>query len=297
MSSPGDRDPPPDPPAVPETAQAADTPQASQSTPPPNPTSPAPRADNNPASGDDPAPNGRRRPLSSLSFFYPYPFRPGEQGETNENGERVGLQWTLEVFANDGGDEQDDDGSGAPGPMFAPFPPPPNEADAEAPQADAAGTGGEGQTGQGANPGQQGNNRPHDPPRSVFFIVGPDGRLLPRPGADQDMGPPPIWPFFPWGMSSAPPAPDPAKAAELIASLPTVGRALLRRVDKVVAAEDANIGKEYDDRGWRCGICLEGMDGPEELAENPKPRVKALPCNHLFHEDCVQPWFTSHHTW
>lgn len=238
-----------------------------------------------------------------MSFFYPFPTQAGQEGAP-DNGERMGLQWTLEVFANDG-DEQNAGGDATQTDAAAPQP----SDNTPAPPSEAApalvpGTGGEGGAGQQAQapsqeeqPGVNAQPRPQNQSRSIFLIVGPDGRLIPPPGSEQQAGPAPIWPFFPFGFSNAPPPPDPAKAAELIASLPTVGRALLRRVDKVVAAEDASEGKEQDERGWRCGICLEGMAGPEEIVADPQLVVKALPCNHLFHEGCVQPWFTSHHTW
>ncbi|EJT51936.1 hypothetical protein A1Q1_06805 [Trichosporon asahii var. asahii CBS 2479] len=249
-----------------------------------------------------------RRPLYSLTHFIPMATRPGEGGPGN--GERVGLTWTLEVFANDGeGDDdlpttdQNDrpqppagantdgtDGSAAAAVLAA--------AEAEAAAREAGGAADQNATGAPNAPNAEGNangngNGPERAERrSMIFVVGPDG-LIPRPG-QEDAGPAPFafpFPFLPFMMQPA--GPDPAKAAELLASLPTVRRALLRRVDKVVAAEDASNGKEYDERGWRCGICLEGIE--EELTDGPIP-VKALPCNHLFHGPCLEPWFSSHHT-
>lgn len=248
-----------------------------------------------------------RRPLYSVSHFWPLAPRPGEGGPGN--GDRLGFTWTLEVFANDG--EGDDDA-----------PPPTNQTDGQqnagtnsepaegsaaaavlaAAEAEAVAREARGTDNQNATPGSnapntEGNangnaNANGTERRNVIFVVGPDG-LIPRPG-QEDAGPAPFafpFPFLPFMMQPA--GPDPAKAAELLASLPTVRRALLRRVDKVVAAEDASNGKEYDERGWRCGICLEGIE--EEPSEGPIP-VKALPCNHLFHGPCLEPWFSSHHT-
>lgn len=89
--------------------------------------------------------------------------------------------------------------------------------------------------------------------------------------------------------------PDPEAAAELLRSLPTVSKGLLKRVDKVAAAEQVNNGEEEaddDNKGWKCGICLEGVE--DDVKETG---VKVLPCNHLFHGACLEPWFTTKHTW
>jgi len=178
---------------------------------------------------------------------------------------------------------------------------------------------GENQQDDGARPNAAGAQRGRDTQtfeHTAFFIIGPDGQLVPQAGPGGGAGGGAggggggngnngagggtnFW--FPFTLpfvfaQPGPPAPDPAKAAELLASLPTIGRALLRRVDKIITAEDAFGGKEYDDRGWRCGICLEGLDLDTTDPDKPHP-VKGLPCNHLFHEECLQPWFTSHHTW
>lgn len=325
---------PPHPPDAPlDTTTAGDAPQveAGPSTPqpsvPPVPTvedeleasrpdsgaeaaqQPSENTNTTPNPTQSPPQHQGRRPLYSVTQFIPMGPRPGEGGPGN--GDRVGFTWTLEVFANDGeGDEdhptdQNDrpqpaganaegaDGSAAAAVLAA------AEAEAAAREAGTAGAAdNQNATGAPNAPNTEGNGNgaangtERAERRNMIFILGPDG-LIPRPG-QEDAGPAPFafpFPFLPFMMQPA--GPDPAKAAELLASLPTVRRALLRRVDKVVAAEDASNGKEYDERGWRCGICLEGIE--EEPAEGPIP-VKALPCNHLFHGPCLEPWFSSHHT-
>lgn len=226
--------------------------------------------------------------------------RPEGGEEQPDDGNRLVLTWTIEVFPNDGSEGMNGEApTDAPGVDGDALP----QADADAghgvhgPPGAALPTGGDGSTGDG-EAHQAGGTDADRNTGTIFLVLGPDGRVIPRPGGDDGGQPPPF--FFPFGLpftfQPPPPAPDPAKAAELLASLPTVGRALLKRVNMVVAAEDAAGGKEYDDRGWRCGICLEGLEEEAERDE-PEQAVKALPCNHLFHEGCLQPWFTTHHTW
>lgn len=244
-------------------------------------------------------PRRGQRPLSSMSFFIPF---GGQQA--GPEGPQVGLTWTLEVF---GDNEAGPAGAGLGQPQAAAG----GEANAAAPNggqhpeaaaaplipADSPRAGArapEEQANEAHNPPPTTNQNRNDPGanRSVFFFVGPDGMLHRGDAANVDDAAPPPFPFafpFPFPFQAGPPPPDPAKAAELLNSLPTVGRALLKRVDKIVAAEDAQRG-DSDSSGWQCGICLEGLDVGET--------VKALPCNHLFHEACLQPWFTNHHhTW
>lgn len=239
-----------------------------------------------------------------MSFFVPF---GGQQN--NPDGPQIGLTWTLEMFANTeegaaaagvGEPGAEANGNAAPAPEPAPNAEQRPEAAGASPTPPAPGPEGQnqnpnpaqnqegGRQGAGASAGGQGDG----PARSIFFIVGPDGNLLRRGGENVDDAPPApfpfpfTFPFNPFGFAPGPPPPDPAKAAELLNSLPTVGRALLKRVDKIVAAEDAQRG-DSDSSGWQCGICLEGLE--------VGTTVKALPCNHLFHETCLQPWFTNHH--
>ncbi|CAK9786742.1 hypothetical protein CC85DRAFT_289483 [Cutaneotrichosporon oleaginosum] len=272
-------------PSLPSTADRSTSPPAA---PAPTPTAgPAQQGQ----SGSPSSPNRRRaqRPLSSISFFIPFTGQPA-----GADGPQVGLTWTLEVFGND------EEGA-APGPNPTPAADgTPNNANPEAGDGSPAP---ETQNAQNApSPSANGNPDPAVPPpgpnpqpanqerdgtRSIFFIVGPDGTMRRGDGAaDAAAAPPFPFPFpFAFPFRPGPPPPDPAKAAELLNSLPTVGRALLKRVDKVVAAEGRR--DDGDASGWQCGICLEGID----LGET----VKALPCNHLFHETCLKPWFTNHH--
>lgn len=118
-----------------------------------------------------------------------------------------------------------------------------------------------------------------------FFLQAPPGFLLPLFGR----------------FGSGEPAPDPEKAKELLKSLPTVEKGLMKRIDRIYAAENVEEG------GWKCGVCLEGWETEENgegmqverdgEAGEAGMEVKRLPCNHLFHAECLEPWFGTKHTW
>lgn len=150
-------------------------------------------------------------------------------------------------------------------------------------------------------------------PIPSFFAVGPRGELMPHflpPGVDfnnpAESGPfgndmenmMPLAPFLDFLINriggQAPSRPDPEAAAELLRSLDDVKSPMFRRVNRVIVAEQAQEGLEQDEdeKGWKCGICLEGIeDDVKEIG------IKGLPCNHLFHESCLRPWFETKHTW
>ena len=154
-------------------------------------------------------------------------------------------------------------------------------------------------------------------PFPPMFVMRPDGSIglghhffpsqAPAPSDDasstatqpSDNGAPPpqspnpfpfLSPHFHFVVNLPPPdaQPDPAKAAELLKSLPDINRGLLKRVDRIVAAEENE--SDEDERGWKCGICLEGMQ-----EEDGDIDIKGLPCNHLFHAKCLEPWFATKH--
>lgn len=141
----------------------------------------------------------------------------------------------------------------------------------------------------------------HLPP--VAPRVGPFGLAGARPTEQQsdiemqmgrgEMGPE-LWtsivnhllPVFASGLADR--RADPAKAAELIRALPTVGKDMMERVDHVISAT------EEHDEGWSCSICFEGA---EDVPAEGDRAIKVTPCNHLFHAGCLEPWFTTHTSW
>jgi hypothetical protein len=146
-----------------------------------------------------------------------------------------------------------------------------------------------------------------------FFIMGGDGSLVPHFELPPQLQPHPhtilhnpadgpqrrpVEFFFPFGLAPAvPTAPDPEKAKERLRSLKGVQLRLMKRVDRIVLAEEDELEvEEGNEKGWKCGICLDGWESQDKGLDD-EVGVKALPCNHLFHEQCLEPWFATNYTW
>jgi len=157
-----------------------------------------------------------------------------------------------------------------------------------------------------------------------FGATGIPGPSNGAPGAGEGEGQHEIM-FFPIGYTffpvSGPTHPGPEKAAELVKVLSNVDIETMEALDLKIRTEEK--GQNQDELGWKCGICLQGLedeDKPaavdsqnqaeidksevvndrEEVPDQTKKittGVKTTPCNHLFHGDCLQPWFERHLSW
>lgn len=132
--------------------------------------------------------------------------------------------------------------------------------------------------------------------------------------------------FFPIGYTffpvSGPTHPGPAKAAELVKVLSNVDIETMEALDLKIRTEEK--GQNQDELGWKCGICLQGLEDedkpaavdtqtetevgrpevsnndqgiPDQTERKEATGVKTTPCNHLFHGECLQPWFERHLSW
>jgi hypothetical protein len=125
------------------------------------------------------------------------------------------------------------------------------------------------------------------------------------------------------GRPPSEPTDDPRRAQDLIKGLRTLTVRLARRLERVSRKERSI--DEGSDEGWKCSICFDGWEGAEDVpngdqsggadaGSSPTSRqggaeggaaldldartdIKALPCNHFFHRGCLEPWFSTKHTW
>lgn len=209
-----------------------------------------------------PAARPQSPPIQTMSFFVPFgpPGNAGPSSAVDGPGEqdRPGIMWRVEMREEGGGPSLD--GSA---PRNGPIEPM-TETAANISRYTEESAGSTAPT-------------PHIPRVPPFFFVTPNGgahpqfipiphpqdqaqpgnpthhlRPLPHTGPDQGHAPPwvtygqshPLFSFF--LPVSSEPQPDPAKAAELIRSLPTVGKSLLKRVDRIIAAEEVEQGDDEE---------------------------------------------------
>jgi hypothetical protein len=181
-----------------------------------------------------------------------------------------------------------------------------------------------------ANPDSQPNANLADPtnPSNSSGPSNPSGSR-PRPGSHPSF---PIIITLSFGPSpnlADDHTPDPARAAELIASLDQPERGLVERLDRGLRLEEeTRTNGETDggeEGGARCGVCFEGLldyvreaeeseeakgkdgedgkaerggeesgDRMEEDNDGEGEKIRALPCSHAFHQGCLRPWLASH---
>ena len=99
---------------------------------------------------------------------------------------------------------------------------------------------------------------------------------------------------------------DPERARKLVDGLEEVPVGLVKRLERV-GGTGGGMGEDETKGGdGGCAICWDRLLGteenqhekweqkrtPETSVEAPKPKIVSLPCAHVFHAECLIPWFS-----